>query len=572
MTKHQFQKHRIIAAGFLCLLVVTIVLPSHVLGGGPKSIYGTLFVDGQKAAANIDVKITVDNQTFSKKTFPWNQYNYIIGLPPGFEGKTAYFSIGPTNVVPVDNSSFVISSSIEFIIDLHVENLTQNTAPSAFIDSISPNPAAFNWTVRFVGHGSDSNGNITGYQWRSSIVGNLSTNRTFNRSSMPKGNHTIYFKVRDNDGIWSSEASQVLSITHYNRIPKATIDYVKPQHARINTNVSFKGHGNDSDGTVVGYSWRSNRSGTFSTAASLNYSGLSKGNHTIYLKVLDNTSYWSEEVHTWVLILSNVPPTAKIAGPTQAEIGVPVLFDGTISTDSDGVITAWFWDFDDGTNSTIAKPTHSFSEVKTYTVRLTVTDDSGAKANTSLQVFIAEAAPDEIITPPSKPTIDGPKTGSAGTSYNFNFTASHPNYDEIYFSVEWGDGKKTTTQFTTSNVPISVNHSWEKEGTYTINVTTWDLNYLSSSRQAHEIVISEPIIIDWLIFAIPIIIVVGVVLAIFLLRRRKTPQQTPIPIGADMPPAEDYPYYDDQSLEQEPVIDAAPLAQANERPSGFKRI
>ena len=565
-------KRRVIVLGLLGLLILSVFLPMIVLGSGPKSIYGTIYVGGQKAAAEIDVKIKIDNQTFGKKTFTWNQYNYIIGLPPGYEGKTAYFFVGRDNAVPIDNSSFVISASIEYIYDLHVGNLTPNIAPTAFIDSITPNPAAYNWTVRFIGHGTDPDGNITAYQWHSSITGNLSMNKTFNLSSMQKGNHTIYFKVRDNKNTWSPEISQVLRITHYNRIPKATIDWVRPQRVRVDSNVSFKGHGNDSDGIVVGYSWRSNRSGVFGSKASFNYSELPKGNHTIYLKVMDNTSYWSDEVQTWLLILPNMPPTARILGPSQAEVGVPIQFDGTSSTDSDGKIRAWFWEFGDGTNSTASQPTHSFNEIKTYTVRLTVTDDSGAKANTSAQVTIDEASSSVINTPPGKATIKGPKKGSVGTNYTFSFTASDPDFDEIYFSVQWGDGKATTTQFTSSNQPISVEHTWEKAGRYTINVTTLDLNYGSSGIQTFEIVISDAFLggIDSYFLVIPIIIVIAVVLAIFLLRRRRASQQNPTPMVMDAAPAEDYPYYTDQPIESEPAT--IPLAQPMERPSSFKRI
>ncbi len=45
------------------------------------------------------------------------------------------------------------------------------------------------------------------------------------------------------------------------------------------------------------------------------------------------------------------------------------------SWDADGNITSWLWDFGDNTNSTEQNPTHTFTEIGTYTVTLTVTDD-----------------------------------------------------------------------------------------------------------------------------------------------------------------------------------------------------
>jgi PKD repeat protein len=48
------------------------------------------------------------------------------------------------------------------------------------------------------------------------------------------------------------------------------------------------------------------------------------------------------------------------------------------STDNDGFIVSWFWDFGDGKTSTEQNPKYLFSAYGTYTVTLTVTDDDGA--------------------------------------------------------------------------------------------------------------------------------------------------------------------------------------------------
>ncbi len=52
------------------------------------------------------------------------------------------------------------------------------------------------------------------------------------------------------------------------------------------------------------------------------------------------------------------------------------------STDSDGQITSWIWDFGDGTTSNESGPIeHSYATVGTYTVKLIVTDDDGEDSN-----------------------------------------------------------------------------------------------------------------------------------------------------------------------------------------------
>ena len=59
------------------------------------------------------------------------------------------------------------------------------------------------------------------------------------------------------------------------------------------------------------------------------------------------------------------------------------------STDPDGQIVAWRWDFGDGTSSTQRNPPlKSWSRAGTYTVTLTVTDNNGLTGTASTQIVI----------------------------------------------------------------------------------------------------------------------------------------------------------------------------------------
>ena len=54
-----------------------------------------------------------------------------------------------------------------------------NESPVAHIDSITPAEAADSETVSFTGHGTDSNGTIVAYRWRSDLDGELSVEPEF---------------------------------------------------------------------------------------------------------------------------------------------------------------------------------------------------------------------------------------------------------------------------------------------------------------------------------------------------------------------------------------------------------
>jgi len=106
-----------------------------------------------------------------------------------------------------------------------------NQPPIASIDSISPSLAKKGEEVTFSGSGTDPDGSVVGYNWRSSIDGQLSTSSSFSASNLSEGTHTIYFKVRDNDGLWSPEARGTVTIVP-NRTPTAYIDSISPNQAK----------------------------------------------------------------------------------------------------------------------------------------------------------------------------------------------------------------------------------------------------------------------------------------------------------------------------------------------------
>jgi S-layer-related duplication domain len=82
-----------------------------------------------------------------------------------------------------------------------------NCVPSVSSLFLSTNSIMFGSEISFYGNGTDSDGSITAYNWRSNIDGQLSTESSFTTSNLSVGNHTIYFKIKDDNGDWSSEVS-----------------------------------------------------------------------------------------------------------------------------------------------------------------------------------------------------------------------------------------------------------------------------------------------------------------------------------------------------------------------------
>ncbi len=85
---------------------------------------------------------------------------------------------------------------------------------------------------------------------------------------------------------------------------------------------------------------------------------------------------------------------APVAAFTSSATNLSVAFDGSGSTDADGTIASYAWDFGDSSaTGTGATPTHVYSSAGTYSVKLTVTDDKGATNQTTKSVTVTAAPP-----------------------------------------------------------------------------------------------------------------------------------------------------------------------------------
>lgn len=85
---------------------------------------------------------------------------------------------------------------------------------------------------------------------------------------------------------------------------------------------------------------------------------------------------------------SNTPPTASFTASSSVTLGESVTFDASSSSDADGSIQSYEWDFGDGSLTSGESVTHTYGSAGDYTVALTVTDDDSATATLSTTVSV----------------------------------------------------------------------------------------------------------------------------------------------------------------------------------------
>ena len=161
----------------------------------------------------------------------------------------------------------------------------------------------------------------------------------------------------------------------------------------------------------------------------------------------------------------NVPPTANFSYsksyPTTNDI---IQFNDT-STDSDGYISLWLWDFNDGTSSTISNPKHRFNTTGAYNVSLEVTDNDGEKNKVTKIINVSQPSISPNI-PPIASFSFYPFT--AGINDTIQFTDSSTDSDGIIYLYHWDFGDGNTSELKN---PTKI---YDKAGTYTISLNVTD--------------------------------------------------------------------------------------------------
>ena len=151
------------------------------------------------------------------------------------------------------------------------------------------------------------------------------------------------------------------------------------------------------------------------------------------------------------------PPTARFTSSQNAAGGT--VLDGTTSSDTDGTIASYAWDFGDGTTGTGATVTHAYGAAGTYAATLTVTDDDG-RTDAVAQLV--------TVTPANLLPVASFTTAATGRAVSVDGAASTDSEGPIAsYAWNWGDG-------TAAGSGATASHTYAADGTYTITLTVTD--------------------------------------------------------------------------------------------------
>jgi len=190
-----------------------------------------------------------------------------------------------------------------------------------------------------------------------------------------------------------------------NSAPEITWNSPVDGSTDVDVNVSFSVTVSDPDGDTMTVKWWNWTGATWeawgqnSSVANGTYM-YSPGTlaynytYTVRASVEDGEYTVNSETITFTTVddgeTPNEPPTADFSWTAD---GLTISFADD-STDVDGSITGWSWEFGDGSGSSLQNPTHTYTADGTYQVNLTVTDDDGATDTASASLVVSSGSGD----------------------------------------------------------------------------------------------------------------------------------------------------------------------------------
>jgi PKD repeat protein len=202
------------------------------------------------------------------------------------------------------------------------------------------------------------------------------------------GTYTVYLHVTDNsDNIGST--SQNITIDD-NESPTASFVY-SPTSPVINEPVYFNAaQSTDPDGSISSYQWNFGDGNNVSSQENqVEHTYDTSGTYTVVLVVTDDSENTGSVSKTLTVTDNSTPIASFVFSPTSPSAGDEVTFDASPSKDPDGGVLTYFWSFgDSGATSTDMIAKHTYNDVGTYNVSLTVEDEDGNTATTTQAVTV----------------------------------------------------------------------------------------------------------------------------------------------------------------------------------------
>ncbi|MBS1782740.1 MAG: PKD domain-containing protein [Bacteroidetes bacterium] len=215
---------------------------------------------------------------------------------------------------------------------------------------------------------------------------------------------------------------------------------------------------NTSTGNATSYQWNLGN-GVTSVQQNPSTTFINPGTYTVTLTVTDGTNSNTKTITNYITVVPN--PSINFSATDTMDC--PPLVTQFINNTSLGATGAgtYNWSFGDGSVSTLATPSHTYSAPGTYNVTLVATNSAGCVSTLQKSGFI------QVFTPPTI-SFTGTPTSYCGTPDLVNFSTLVNGNGPYTYSWDFGDGGTGTG--------ANPAHLYTTSGNYTVTVIVTDLN------------------------------------------------------------------------------------------------
>jgi hypothetical protein len=322
-------------------------------------------------------------------------------------------------------------------------------------------------TVTLRGNATDTDGDAVTFSWTklTLLKGTLTDADKKDASYTPleSGVHMLQLTVNDS---YSLTVSPYVKVTVANRPPTGAAG---PDRTCFkNETVTPEGVASDPDSDELFYNWTQPAGQKVTivpvTALRPAVTAARAGNYSLTLKVDDGESSLVSVMNLTVL---SRPPVARLeASPLHININGRVNFTASGSSDPDGNVTRYIFDFGDNNDTGwTGKPSigYVYTRPGVFNATVRVQDDDANMSQPSAAV--------RITVENALPVIDAsvlPSTGNISTGFRFTVSPSSYDPDGRIVSYDWsfGDGASATG--------TAVTHSYTRRGNYTIVLRATD--------------------------------------------------------------------------------------------------
>jgi len=430
-----------------------------------------------------DVTLTV---TFTDQSTAANDGSFIQIYQWDFgDGNTA---------IKFDNKPFTYDYMIagSFVPKLYVkDNLGRLSStfigPTINVNGKVNNPPSPNFTwsqtsysptlkVQFTDTSVDVEGPLVAWHWEFGDTQTADVQNPEHIYASP-GKYRVTLTVTDSGGLQVSGTIEITVLPPGNNPPIVNFIYSQQNRKLV---IDFTDTSTDSDGTIATWNWNFGDNST-STVQNPSHMYISAGTYQVILTVTDNGGKSSSITKNVIVnpLVNQAPIISNITGTQTSYKPLVGKFSET-SSDPDGFITQWDWNFGDGhtfstTDPTLKNPTNTYLFPGTYTVTLTVTDDGlpdGTNKKTATSTISFVIAPPPANQPPvALFTVDSNNLLAPATIV---FTDASTDADGKIVSWLWEFETGSTLFFNAQTYQKTVSHTFSKSGTYAVKLTVTD--------------------------------------------------------------------------------------------------